>query len=297
MNAIATVCELFVDYSLRRVFAFTLDGYTGLVNPQPLLLRTVYSKAGELEQAISAYRAAMQASHPDLLLCFLNPSDDHRFRTAKVFKQNGNSPHKYRDASGKEQSTYSTYYTATGGGQAWHEDFRKGQEGMFITGEYGPTNVWRVFRIDCDVFQSSIVTLTPLVIAGGFPPLDLSSVTDARRRTEIIGLYDELQSSVLNQTYRSVITKAKDIAEALLPLKASISPGRTFAETLQRVRTLIESKESAVSLLTYHMCEKLRLLHQRTHPDRAYEQPVAPEVALAAAQDLVEVLRAWGYAR
>jgi hypothetical protein len=297
MNSIATVRELFVDYSLRRVFAFTLDGFTGLLNPQPLVLRTVYSKAGELEQAVSAYRAAMQASHPDLLLCFLNPSDDHRFRTAKVFKQSGNTLHRYRDASGEVREPYSTHYMATGGGQPWHEDFRKGREGMFLTGEYGPTNVWRVFRIDCDVFQSSIVTLTPLVITGGFPPLDLSSVADARRRTEIIGLYDELQSSVLNQTYRSVITKAKDIAEALLPLKASVSPGRTFSDTLQRVRKLIDSKQSDVPLLTYHICEKLRLLHQRTHPDRAYEQPVTPEVALAAAQDLVEVLKEWGYAR
>lgn len=297
MNAIATVCELFVDYSLRRVFAYTLDGFTGLLNPQPLVLRTVYSKTSELEQAVSSFRTAMSASHPDLLLCFLNPSDDHRFRTVKIFKQYGNVQHRYRDASGKEQSAYSTHYMATSGGLAWHEDFRKGQEGVFITGEYGPTSVWRVFRIDCDVFQSSVLTLTPLVITAGFPPLDLSSVADARRRTEIIGLYDELQSAVLNQTYRSVITKAKDIVEALLPLKAEVSPGRTFFETLQKVHKLIDSKQSAVPLLTYHMCEKLRLLHQRTHPDRAYEQPVAPEVALAAAQDLVEVLRAWGYAR
>ena len=186
---------------------------------------------------------------------------------------------------------------AAGGGQAWDQDAEKGAVGFFVSGANDRTNVWRVFRVEMDAFGSSVVTLSPLILSGGFPELALSDMKEPLR-SEILGHYEELQRHVLSYSYRAAITTAKNIVEAL------ISPNDNFSVTLAKMgRSILEAKEkktkSLYPELAYHLAEKLRLLHQYTHAGGTVRKgrSVSPELALTVVHDLIEILRELGYSR
>lgn len=94
--------------------------------------------------------------------------------------------------------------------------------------------MWKVSRLDRDVFGAPLFTLSPLIAAGGFPALDLSTVEDPLARQEIEGHYRELQKSFQTSAYRALVTNAKNVAEALIPLKAGLPLSKTFDDTLKK---------------------------------------------------------------
>lgn len=51
--------------------------------------------------------------------------------------------------------------------------------------------------------------------------------------------------------------------------------------------------------LSYYLAEKLRIMHQRTHPGRVTKEGrgIEPEFAFTVVQDLIEILRELGYTR
>jgi len=288
--------ELFVDFSQRIVQVRGSDNYT---RPISLDLRraSYVSSEQDLEKEMQSIGSALSGAWPKILLALLNTPEGPPYRTAKVFLHQGPISHKQFEDSGKIRLVSSAHYVAAGGGQAWDQDAEKGSVGYFVSGVNDRTNVWRVFRAEMDAFGSSVVTLSPLVLSSGFPELTLADVSEPLR-SEIVGHYEELQRHVLSYSYRAVITSAKNIVEAI------ISPKDNLAGTLAKMgRKILEAKEKKFTLpsseLTYHLAEKLRLLHQYTHPGGAERKgrSVSPELALTVVHDLIEILRELGYAQ
>jgi hypothetical protein len=288
--------ELFVNFGQRIVQARGSDSYT-----RPIALdlrRAAYiSSNQDLENEMQSISSARSGAWPKILLAILNTPEGPPYRTAKVFLHQGMIQHKQKDDSERVQVVSSEHYFAASGGQVWDQDAEKGAVGFFVSGANDRTNVWRVFRMEMDAFGSSVVTLSPLVLSGGFSELILSHLSEPLR-SEILGHYEELQRHVLSHSYRAAITSAKNIVEAI------ISPKDNLAGTLARMgRKILEAKEKKTTLpspeLTYHLAEKLRLLHQYTHPGGAERKgrSVSPELALTVVHDLIEILRELGYAR
>lgn len=288
--------ELFVDFSRGIVQVRGADSYTRPISLD--LRRAVYvSSDQDLEKEMQSISSALSGAWPKILLALLNTPEGPPYRTTKVFLHIGLIQHKQIEDSGKIRVVSSAHYVAAGGGQAWDQDAEKGAVGFFVSGANDRTNVWRVFRVEMDAFGSSVVTLSPLVLSSGFPELTLSDMKEPLR-SEILGHYEELQRHVLSYSYRAAITSAKNIVEAL------ISPKDNLAGTLAKMgRKILEAKEKKTTLpspeLTYHLAEKLRLLHQYTHPGGAERKgrSVSPELALTVVHDLIEILRELGYAR
>lgn len=288
--------ELFVNFGQQMVQVRGSDSYTRAISLD--LRRAVYvSSEQDLEKEMQSIGSALSGAWPKILLAILNTPEGPPYRTAKVFLHQGPISHKQIEDSGKIRLVSSAHYVAAGGGQAWDQDAAKGSLGLFISGANDRTNVWRVFRVEMDAFGSSVVTLSPLVLSGGFPELTFSDASEPLR-SEILGHYEELQRHVLSYSYRAAITSAKNIVEAI------VSPNDNFSATLAKMgRSLLEAKEKKTKPtypeLVYHLAEKLRLLHQYTHAGGAVRKgrSVSPELALTVVHDLIEILRELGYAQ
>ncbi|HKQ34892.1 MAG TPA: hypothetical protein VJT11_06275 [Nitrospiraceae bacterium] len=187
------------------------------------------------------------------------------------------------------------YREARKDGYTWDND---SGHGLFVTGDGHPTNILKVSGIDRDVFGAPLFTLSPLIAAGGFPELDLSTVADSLTRQEIEGHYRELQKSFQTSTYRALVTNAKNVAEALIPLKAGLPTQKTFDDTLKKIGGQ-QGKPLGIPELSYYLAQKLRILHQRTHPGRVEKvgRGIEPDLAFTVVQDLIEILRELGYTK
>jgi hypothetical protein len=288
--------ELFVDFGQRIVQVRGSDSYTRLISLD--LRRAAYvSSDQDLEKEMQSIGTALSGAWPKILLAFLNTPEGPPHRTVKVFLHEGLIQHKQIEDSGKIRLVSSAHYVAASGGQAWDQDAGKSAVGFFVSGANHQTNVWRVFRVEMDAFGSSVVTLSPLVLSGGFPDLTLSDMKEPLR-SEILGHYEELQRHVLSHSYRAAITSAKNIVEAI------ISPNDNFSATLAKMsHSILEAKEKKTKPpypeLAYHLAEKLRLLHQYTHAGGAVRKgrSISPELALTVVYDLIEILRELGYVR
>lgn len=302
-NSVATAADLFIldSHTFLQVLTRGPDGIPEPVDPQPALLRAFYLAANEnIEQKRDAISLSLSKPKPDRLLCLLSSPDGPPNRMARVFAYGGHTQEKMKSSSGRTSPLPMHVYCAiTGNGHTWDSDASQNRQGSFITGDGGPANIWKVVRIERDVFNGPLFTLSPLVLTGGFPALDLSTIGDDLRRAEITSQYVELQRSFLSNAYRGVISRAKDMTEALIPLKAGLPPSRNFSETMRTIQRQLEDRQCQVSQFTYHLAEKLRLLHQRTHPERTIDEgrPVSPELALTVIQDLLEILRDLGHVR
>jgi hypothetical protein len=72
-----------------------------------------------------------------------------------------------------------------------------------------------------------------------------------------------------------------------------------FHAKLEDIYAQLKAKKLRLSWLTFTLCQKLRLVYQHTHPEKAIEEglPVTPELALSVVQDLIEILRDLGHLR
>ena len=288
--------ELFVDFSRALVQVRGSDGYT-----RPIVIdlrRGMYFPSDQdIERRMPTVASELAATWPSVLLALQDTPEGAPYRTAKVFLRHGQIQHKQKDDAGQIRVVSSECYFAAAGGQPWDHDFQRNDPGVFVTGNSARSTVWRVFRIEPDAFGASVLTLSPVVLVGGFPQLELSALSDSLS-AEIFAHYEELQRHVLGHAYRAVITSAKNVVEALL------SPQKNLSETLLKMGNEIlgaKAKREPLpnSEMAYHLAEKLRLLHQRTHPGATQRQgrSVSPEFALTVVQDLIEILRELGFVK
>jgi hypothetical protein len=107
--------------------------------------------------------------------------------------------------------------------------------------------------------------------------------------------------AITTNSYREVVTKAKNIVEAVVADRlGTVETSRDLRTNLQTIKKLMEANpEDGVSgwgYLEYHLMQKLRLLHGQTHPTGPTKtgRSLRPEFALSTVEDLIELLRVWG---
>lgn len=72
---------------------------------------------------------------------------------------------------------------------------------------------------------------------------------------------------------------------------------------LQTVKRLLEDDKQRDNCgweqLEYHLAHKIRLVHSQTHPSQTVKtgRALSPEFALSVVEDLIELLRCWGYCK
>ncbi len=169
----------------------------------------------------------------------------------------------------------------------------------------GDSCLWRVFRIETDAFHRAIFTLSPVRLTAGCPRADFSGLSETLLVEEVAAQYRDLCRSVLAHEYRDVVTKARNIVEGLVSarLKAAGQPtSRDLFGDLQTVKRLLEDDKQRDTCgwtqLQYHLAHKIRLVHSQTHPTQTVRtgRTLRPEFALSVVEDLIELLRVWGFA-
>jgi hypothetical protein len=198
--------------------------------------------------------------------------------------------------------------TESGNTYVWHSDLIQGRLGYFLTGMLSLPTLWRIRRVETDYAGRLSFSIQPLVLPNGLPSLDFTVVRDQKIRQEVEQHWREFTEVSLRCLPYRTVNAAKDLCECIL-LDSLVSANhvqignRSFKELLDKLREVLaqeqgtKPKSMPFTELHYHLMSKLRILHGHTHVGRAATSgSLTPELALTAAQDLVEVLRAAGLA-
>ena len=216
---------------------------------QPVLIRAFYLSANEdLEQRLPSVLPSLSSPTPDTLLKLLSSPDGPPNRMARIFKFRGSQRLSVLQGDRLSPKVEAKIYReARKENYAWDKE-DGGAYGVFVSGNGDPTCIWRVSRIDRDVFDAPLITMFPLATGVGFPRLDLSTVENSLIRAEIEGHYQELQQAFRTNAYRALITHAKNVAEALVPLKAGLKSRKSFAENLDKIGDRLGEPDSISDL-------------------------------------------------
>jgi len=184
----------------------------------------------------------------------------------------------------------------------WMQDWRNQRPCYFLTGTGGDGALWRMFRLDTDAFHRTVVTLAPVLFSAGCPRADFSKLSTRSLIVEVEEQYAELSRAIAAHSYREVVTKAKNVVEALVSEKlGTVARRHDLHQDLEHVKELLDDAKSRKSCgwtdLEYHLANKIRLVHGQTHPKSPVQtgRPLRPEFALSTVEDLIELLRIWGF--
>jgi hypothetical protein len=174
--------------------------------------------------------------------------------------------------------------------------------GFFLTGPLGNGSLWRLFRAETDAFDRWILTLVPVQLSSRCPQADFSSLRTSMLVQEVSTQYSDLARALVSNSYREVVTKAKNIVEAVIAAKLdNVEKARDLFQSLQTIKELLEDNQQRDSCgwtpLEYHLANKIRLVHGQTHATAPAKtgRSLRPEFALSTVEDLIELLRIWGY--
>lgn len=264
--------------------------------PQPMILRTAYSASLD-DQSISAAKAWLQGEQHWLLALAPCP-DGPPHRLAFLFvRQNEPRTITFQDGSYTRLATNVTWYrratpvTSLGAG-------------FFLTGTVDNGSIWRVFRQELDPFNRWMLTISPVRLSSQCPKADFSSLKRPLLADEVAAQYADIARAIATNSYRDVVTKAKNIVEAIVAERlGNTEKSRDLAENLRIVKKLLDDplqRESCGwSDLEYHLAHKIRLVHGQTHATAPAKtgRPLRPEFALSTVDDLVDLLYSWGYCK
>lgn len=272
-------------------------GFLIILDPQPQAFRTALMHSA-IEQSILA--ASAQIADPLCsLMTFTNCPDGPPYRTALLYLYRGKTTVACQDGPysrlGKEARLY----------RRANKTFSLGyNEAFFLTGPATGASLWRLFRAEIDVFDQWVLTLSPVLFSSKFPEADFSSVTTAFLVKEVSDQYADLARAYTVHSYREVVTKAKNIVEALIADKLGrTKESRDLYEDLRLIRRFLDDKQSRELCgwtdIEYHLANKIRLVHGQTHATAPAKtgRALRPEFALSTVEDLVELLYLWGYCK
>ena len=200
-------------------------------------------------------------------------------------------------------ATMRLYRPATKGvSWSWINDARMERYGFFLTGPVGSGSLWRLFRAEVDALDRWILTLAPIRLSSKCPQADFSRLEAPLLAQTVAAQYAALANAVISNSYRDVVTNAKNIVEAVIAAKLNnVEKGRDLFSNLQTIKKLLDDKEQRDSCgwtpLEYHLANKIRLVHGQTHATAPTKmgRPLRPEFALSVVEDLIELLHVWGY--
>jgi hypothetical protein len=277
------------------------DGTPTIVEPQPFVTRAAYLARARIEREDIA-AAEMEITAARMLLVMLPCPDGPPGRAAMCFTLQGPIHTPWKDKTihhGDELSAYDV--TTTQGAWSWLSDYRVGKPGYFLTGIKGDGGLWRIFRIEADPFTRALLTLMPVQLTTALPNADFSVLTDPLVRAEVTAQYRDLARAIAHYAFRDVVTKARNIVEAIVASKLNLldSADDRLATALKKIRELLDNPQTrdtcGWNFLAYHSAQKIRLLHGRTHA--VARAPLVPEHALSVVADLVFLLSEWGCVR
>ena len=169
--------------------------------------------------------------------------------------------------------------------------------GFFVTGP-AKDSVWRLFRAELDALDRWILTLSPVRLSSHCPEADFSALSLPLLSQEVAAQYSDLAKALTSNSYREVVTKAKNIVEAIVASKlGNAVKSRDLYGNLKVIKKSVESTSDDWTPLEYHLLNKIRLVHGQTHATNTARagRVLRPEFALSTVEDLVELLRLWGY--
>jgi len=277
------------------------QGHPLTVSPPPILRRAAYLTAsGDIESEIMRARGALRSK--SVLLAFLRVDAGGTIVTSRVFVfQQSRRVTIADNLHGRLVDEYVSRQRSAG--DSWWGDWQQGNPGFFMTGESKTTTLWKIIRLEMDAFDEALFTLRAVGTPAGFPVLRLDSIESSLIRQEIAQQYEEMQNAFMTQSYRAVVTYARNIIESILGFlvaaRRGCEAGRDLAEHLRIVKKLREEANCELewlSDLSYHLAHKIRLVHARTHIDRMEVEgrPITLELALSCAEDLKEILKSTG---
>ncbi len=282
------------------------DNVPTLLEPQPLVFRAEYLTRDFSETQLINARNALTAVR--FLFVPVTCPDGPPYRSGVIFtfqrefsgpwKDHKLSPyHGYKMAHYKATTSYLRW--------EWIDHAESGRPGYFLTGHSSESTLWRVFRVEMDVFGRTVITVAPVQFAPDCPNATFASISDPLLRLELQGQYQELCERIRQNGYRDIATKSRNIVEALVAEKLR-SQGHSatgeLGKDLWKIKALLEDASKRASCgwtdIEYVLSNKIRLVHAMTHPERAAEgQPIRPEFAMGLVADFTELLIRWGYSK
>ena len=309
MSEIANTTRLWVvnRHSTFLVLAQGLTGTPNAVEPAPMLYKSTYVQRAEGTDHLD--RCQVHLDSPTVMLMARLPNPDGPpAQTAIIFLYLRDETISYASHGRSFPSIPGRAYVAAGPRQAgygWSSDITYGKLGHFLIGESKSANLWRVTRVEVDYADRYNFTITPIVLAHGLPSPDFSKIGDIAVRQEIQQHWSELEDALVRQRSYGIVTSAKNVAESLLyyflVAGSHIPPGnRDFGKMLQKLDSVIMDADARATVpfdfLAYHLMQKMRILHGKTHIGRVVSdgRSIPLEFALTVASDLVEVLKCAG---
>jgi hypothetical protein len=309
MSDIANTRRLWV-VNRHSTFPVLAPGHTGTpepVEPSPLLHKAAYLSIFQASGDLQMHSASLDRPTVTLLAKLPSP-DGPPTQAAILFPPEAEETISYLANGRSFHGIKARKYTASGpsDGHSWENDIMQGTYGYFLVGSASLANLWHVTRVEVDYARRYNFTLVPTQLAHGLPNADFTAITDPTIRSEVQRQWADLQGAIVRHSRDGVVTAAKSIAESLLfyflVTGGHIVPGKWDLGTLLRKLDSItaggKNKTNVpLDLLAYYLIQKIRLLYSKTHIDRRVIEgrPMAPELALTVATDLVEVLRCAGF--
>jgi hypothetical protein len=282
---------------------------TGQVVPLPvetLVLRAAYLTEADL--AGNALANARQRLTPENahLLRVVSSTDGPPARSALVYvRSGGDEVDRVGDWLGLYRAQAVRYQAVRmGSSYAWESDASLGRPGYFVTGTSGPSALWRIVRVEADALERQVVTLFPARLPHPLAAPDFEKVAEPLRGF-LRQHFESFAKAVAANLYLDVVDRANSLAEGILD-HCLTSAGRTVPKTLyERVeevrKVMADPNRPATFPLTGYgiaLADRIRLLHQRTHANRAAQgQALRPEVGMSAAIDLSELMIEAGLGR
>jgi hypothetical protein len=277
-----------------------LNGVGHVLSPQPTMFRAAYSPSTD-EQTMHGARASLGSDRCWLLAFTACPDGPpHRWALLFIFVkefsitiQDGPYTRPGKTVSWYRRATKVTSLSSLGEGP-----------GFFLTGVEQDGALWRLTRQEFDSFNQWVLTLSPVRLSSSVPRANFSSLKAPLLAQEVAAQYQDMIRAVTANSYREVVTKAKNIVEAIVADRlGTVEKSRDLYENLQTVKKLINASPQAGSsrwsYLEYHLMQKLRLLHGQTHPTGPAKagRSLRPEFALSVVEDLIELLEVWGFCK
>lgn len=281
-------------------------GIPTLVEQPSLLLRAEYV-VGEQATDDQLFHASCRLSNSNQMLLALSAGlDGPQSRNAVAYLGSTSSVEVWKDGSRSYLERlagvrYSAVTTQTP--VVWSHDLSLRKPAYFLTGTPANANLWRIERTDEDVWHRYAFTLSPVQMLGGFPRIDFSAIKDDILRQEAETHWTELKQLIQRHSYYGAITAAKDLIETLLEYEFKGQSARNMDGLLKKLNDVFASDPNSLNLrfsqLDIHLMQKLRLLHQRTHPGRVATvgRSIRPELALTVAEDVIEIVTSLGLSK
>lgn len=279
------------------------DNIPTVVEPAPTLIRAEYILQDEATDD-RLFQAAQRLEQTGMLLLMQPGVDGPNSRTAFVYPQPEDCTiSAWHDAGGRSRldrlQGHSYRASVLHGYETWQSASGRGKPALFVTGAPGKAHCWRVNSMDIDSSTRLLFSLSPVGLAAGFPEARFAIIQDVLLRGEAEAHWADLQAAFLDHRYRGAINAAKTLVETLLSYEFE-GAEPNLDGLLKKLRKRLDDKTVTRVLkfsdLDYHSMQKLRLLHQRTHPGRVavMQRSVRPELALGVAEDVIEILTSVG---